>query len=298
MTSRPSTLAWNILAALLLTISVTLATDFVRRLLGADPDSLGIVAIAVQAVLALVASSTFTKAGSVWLDAALGRFDSYAKGKERWRCSMAIGLFVLTAAIWMGAPPVLTLWYNWGGFQARHLYGDTSLAQRDYQRAIALNPQFEPAYLNLGVLFEDSYQYDQAAEQYRKAIVADPTDATAYSDLAHVLNLEGQAMMALRIASDALDKKPAAASDQAALHSNMASAEYQLGFYAQGIQDANATKTAGGACILGKIYLKLNQPAEAKAAFDNFKTLLMIEERENPLLKFDPDCKLLSGEPL
>jgi len=291
MPSQPSTLAWNILAALLLTISVTLVTDFTRRLLGADPDSLGILAIAVQAVLALIASSTFTQAGSVWLDAALGHVPAYGTKKEQWRCGMAAGLFVLTGLFWLAVPDRLADHYNTRGYNARHS-GDPSGALRDYDRAIALNPQHKLAYLNLGVLYEEFYRYEDAAEAYRKAIVADRTDATPYNNLARVLLLDGKSLAALRIANDGLHLNPPDAADIAALRKNRAWAEYELGFYPQAIADATAADSAPGDCILGMTYAKLSQPAAAQIAWARFNQRL---SATNPPPSVEPDCRLLAG---
>ena len=45
-----------------------------------------------------------------------------------------------------------------------------------YQKAIALNPNYQVAYANLGVVYYSSEQFDLAAAQYEKALELDPQD--------------------------------------------------------------------------------------------------------------------------
>jgi tetratricopeptide (TPR) repeat protein len=164
---------------------------------------------------------------------------------------------------------------------------------RNYQRAVALNPALEPAYVNLGEVLEDFYLYEEAATQYRQAIVADRKDAIPYNNLARVLLTQGKSLTALRIAEDGLAENPDSQT-AATLLKNKAWAEYELGFYFQSIQDAKNLKTAAGDCILGKAYTKMGRKPEARAAWAMFRQ----ENKTAPgtASAVQPDCQLLAED--
>lgn len=285
-----STIGWDVLAALMLTISLTMLADFAHRLLSADPDSIGIGAISVQAALALAASSAFTDSGWEW-------FKKQESNNAMRRCALAAVAFVLVALIWKLVPARLAEYYFEHGHDLESLSApqnaDPSGAMRNYQRAIALNPALEPAYVNLGEVMEDFYLYDDAAAQYRQAIVADRKDAIPYNNLARVLLTQGKSLTALRIAEDGL-LEDGSANTMATLKKNKAWAEYELGFYIQAIDDAKNLKTAAGDCILGKAYTKAGRKADARAAWAMFK-------QENKMAPgtasaVQPDCQLLAED--
>ncbi len=161
--------------------------------------------------------------------------------------------------------------------------------------AIALYPELGFIYLNLGEVFEKFYRYDDAAEQYRKAIVANHTDPTPYNNLARVLLLNGKALTALTITDDALGLGPAAKRDASpALLKNRAWAEYELGFYKKAIDDAKTSNTAAGDCVLGQIYTKLGKPAEARSSLNKFIQQNASITGTEPAV--EPDCTLLAED--
>jgi tetratricopeptide (TPR) repeat protein len=194
-------------AALLLTMSITMLTDFTHRLLSADPDTLGIIAIATQALLALVASSSFTTEGWSLLPERLSRMQKTDEGNARLRLYLSGALFIIVALTWYFALPLLShvysQYYNARGY---NLPQDAPAVEtmRDYRRAIALDPTQEYAYYNLGETLESFYRYDDAVEQYEKAIAANPSDPLPYNNLARLLLLGGKPNTALQIASDGL----------------------------------------------------------------------------------------------
>jgi len=283
---KHSTIGWDVLAALMLTISLTMLADFAHRLLSADPDSIGIGAISVQAALALAASSAFTDSGWEW-------FKKQESNNARRRCILAAAAFVLVALIWKFVPARLAKYYFEHGHDLESLRADPSGAMRNYQRAIALDPALEPVYVNLGEVLEDFYLYDEAATQYRQAIVADRKDAIPYNNLARVLLTQGKSLTALRIAEDGL-QEDGDADTKATLKKNKAWAEYELGFYYQAVGDAKNLKTAAGDCILGKAYAKLGRKEDARAAWAMFRQ----ENKAAPgtASAVQPDCQLLAED--
>jgi tetratricopeptide (TPR) repeat protein len=57
-----------------------------------------------------------------------------------------------------------------------------------YQKVLKLNPEYAPAYINLGTLYYNQSNYELAEQHYRKAIECDPRYALAYFDLGNVLD--------------------------------------------------------------------------------------------------------------
>jgi tetratricopeptide (TPR) repeat protein len=57
-----------------------------------------------------------------------------------------------------------------------------------YQKVLKLDPDYAPAHINLGTLYYNQSDYEQAEAYYRKAIEADPRYALAYFDLGNVLD--------------------------------------------------------------------------------------------------------------
>jgi len=62
--------------------------------------------------------------------------------------------------------------------------GDYDQAAENYKNAIVRNPFYVCAYNDLGIVYEQQGWYDRAQEQYIKAIELDPTYVSAYSNLA------------------------------------------------------------------------------------------------------------------
>lgn len=291
-------LIWNTLAALLLTTSVTMLTDFTHRLLAADPDGVGILSVSIQALFTVAATSTFTKAGWSSVQSLFSLFGIRAQSQGRWKVVLAGGLFAVVCPAWIWLPSKLAVHYNDQGFLRSAT--DPGHALEDYERAIALDPRLAQAHFNLGELYEGFYQYENAAGEYQKAIVADHTFVLAYNNLARVLLLEDKAMTALRITDDALalERDPNDKETEAAMRKNRAWAEYQLGFYDEGIADARLSIQSGPSsaayCVLGKIYGKLERPAEGRQAWEDFTKSSASEaaNRSHPMV--EPDCKLLA----
>lgn len=296
MPSQRSTLTYNVVALLLLTISATMLTDFTHRMLGADPDSVGILSVSVQAFFTVAASSTFTKAGWAWVESALGLVSKDMPSKALWRLRLTAGLFLITATVWLFLPYTLAQYYNAKGHNLENgTPPDPAAALRYYQRAIALDPELGFIYLNLGEVFEKFYRYDDAAEQYRKAIVANHTDPTPYNNLARVLLLNGKALTALTITDDALGLGPASNRNASpALLKNRAWAEYELGFYREAIDDATTSNTAAGDCVLGQIYTKLGKTVEARSSWKKFVQQNASSTGTEPVV--EPDCILLAED--
>jgi tetratricopeptide (TPR) repeat protein len=268
-------LTLDVAAALLLACSVTMATDFSRRILAANPDELGIASIAVQAAFSVAATSTFTKAGWQWIDTLRSSLRIKALSKSRLRFSLALLLFIITCQMWIWAPDRLAVFYNNLGESLSTL--DPPKALRYLQRSAALNPGLSAAHYNLGRLMEDSYQYDLAASQYQQAIAVNRQDLRSYNNLARLLLINGKAAIALSVLSDAPINGVQDTKALAAIYENRASADFDLGFSAQAIADAalseKAYPNAAAYCLQGRIFAKTGQPTQAQVAWQSFKKM-------------------------
>lgn len=304
----------DLAALFLLTMSATLVADFTRRLLGTDPDVIGIAYIAAQAALTVAASSIFTRTGWALLEKSLGHVITM---KSPWRFSLALILFAIVTSSWFLLLPQLAQYYNTRAFNLDQALGaqktppsaivgannDTAPhgraeVLRDYQRAVALDPTLYMAYTNAGTLLEGFYRYDEAADQYRKAILAQPAgkiDIVAYSDLARSLILSGKPIDALRVIQDALKATNIDSDSLSALYRNKAWAEFDLGFYSDALTDAAKSNSAAATCIAAKAETKLGRSADADVAWKQFRAQYASNTSNN--LVVEPDCVLLSEVP-
>jgi tetratricopeptide (TPR) repeat protein len=295
-----------VMAALfLLTICVSLLADFTRRLLGSDPDAVGILAIATQAMFTVAASSTFTAAGRQWLQRSLNRPKWSPAHQDMVRCISVSVLFVGIFLAWAFLPQGLAVYYNRRGLHVSEL--QPSLAMRDFNRAINLYPHFVSPYVNLAALYVRNYDFEQAAGEYRKALMIDIGHLSAYNDLAYVLLLGKDPGTALRIMDEAFriknrasGKNPAVqigAEDVAAMYKNLAWAEYQTGFFSEAARDAGLGIAANKSeappyCVLAKADEKLNRPAQALQAWTEMNKIA--PDTSKPTV--DPDCARLAQE--
>ena len=289
-------LTWDVAAGLLLACSVTMLTDFSRRMLGSDPDSLGIVSVSVQAVFTVAATSTFTNAGWQWIESLLSKFQIGMHSQSRWRLALSAALFAVICPIWIWLPARLAVYYNDRGVSLEDT--NPAVALEDLERSTALNPRWSAAQYNLGELLEKSYQYDAAASHYQQSIGTNNRDIKSYNNLARVLLLNGNAITALSITDQALTIGTTDKQALAALYKNRGSAEFDLGFNTQAIADArsseNSEANAAAYCLLGQIYTKTGKTADARAAWDEFSRL---KGSSDPVQKMAaPDCTLRAEE--
>ena len=299
---------WTVGAVLLLTFSVTLITDFTRRILSNDPDDLGILTIAVQALFAVAATSTFTDSGRQWIEAVLAHFDVKSQYQPRWKLAATGLLFAIVLTIWASVPDGLAWRSNNQAVRAENANSPEALPL--YQRAIALNPEMPQAHFNLGTFYEKSYQYDKATGEYQEALVVDPEDLRAYANLSRLFILANQPFNALRVADDgvkaaakvaAADPKRADPQTVASLHKDLAWAEFQLGFYSDAQTDAefaagNPNVAPSANCVLGRIFTQQGNSAQAQQAWKNFNASLQVPNVAPPII--EPDCSRMAEQAL
>ena len=92
---------------------------------------------------------------------------------------------------------------NLGGESIRN--GDLDEARRHLEIATTLVPQWAPAWINLGVTRYRSGEFEGALEAYRSALLADPVNPSALTNMSmayHSLGREEEAQTALRAAAE------------------------------------------------------------------------------------------------
>jgi tetratricopeptide (TPR) repeat protein len=81
-------------------------------------------------------------------------------------------------------------------------------AIENYKKCVELDPTHAAAYINLGTLYYNRHDYQQAERFYRKAIEVDPRYALAYFDLGNVLDETGRLPDAIRAYESAISLAP------------------------------------------------------------------------------------------
>jgi len=74
--------------------------------------------------------------------------------------------------------------------------GNTGAAEAIYRGVISQDPDFAPAYINLGTILYDRQSHAEAESCYRMALIIDPDYALAHFDIANVLDETGRVVEA------------------------------------------------------------------------------------------------------
>jgi superkiller protein 3 len=80
-------------------------------------------------------------------------------------------------------------WFN-KGYQAGEA-GNLDEAIRCYKKAITIDPNYAPAYNNLGGIYGNKGMLDDAIVEYKKAIAIDPDYTFAHNNLARAYRQKG-----------------------------------------------------------------------------------------------------------
>ena len=298
----PPSTAWTVISLFFLTLSVSILADFTRRLLNSGPDEIGLLAIAVQALFAVGATSTFTAAGHDSMQTILSWLGITRSHQPAIKLGITAVLLIVMFCAWKYLPSRLSLYYNDSTFKQQP--PDPSAARTNYTRAINLDSSDVYAHFNLGSLYEQSYEYDKAADEYRRTIVIDPNHVRAYSNLSRLLLMQNDVLGALQVADSAVKLPPEGRPDDAqvaaGLYRNRALAEFLLGFNDQAEADAKtgSAKHAAAAapyCVLAKVYAKEGKVGDARKAWQDFMSRYGTDILQ---AKPEPDCIHLAQEAL
>ncbi|MGK7877700.1 MAG: tetratricopeptide repeat protein [Xenococcaceae cyanobacterium] len=147
---------WNFLTLASLTASVSLVVDTSSRFLSGGINTLGAFAIVTQSVLTLLAGGL-----------------NIPKGYWQVRSSgIALGILLILIGFRLSLPTI-AIAFNKSGVE-NYEAGRLDSALSDYQRAIALRPDYAQAHYNLGLLYEDLQELDKAKAEYQLVVQSDP----------------------------------------------------------------------------------------------------------------------------
>ena len=188
-------LIWVLLTGTLMALTIPLALEILRRLWVGAPDA---VSIFGTLLTVLLTASPLTKRGRELAQWLLKRVPSL---KPRFHAqamaAMAFIAFVTVLVAWLLLPR-LAVWYNNRGYDAVRS-GNLTDAQRDFQRAVALDADMAVGYYHLGSVYEEIAQPDEALAWYQRALEHDLNLGAAYNNLGRLYILRGKPEPAVQI---------------------------------------------------------------------------------------------------
>jgi tetratricopeptide (TPR) repeat protein len=160
---------WNGLTLVFLAISLSLIADAIPRFLSGGLDTIGVLAVIIPSLLALVTSGALTPIGR---EARNYLFQKLARSYWSF-ASMAIALvFLVLLVVFHHFFPQIAVYFHDRGEQ-QYQAGQLERALSNYQKAIALNPNYARAHYHLGIVYEDLQQFDKANAEYQLAVRQD-----------------------------------------------------------------------------------------------------------------------------
>ncbi|AFY70645.1 Tetratricopeptide TPR_2 repeat-containing protein [Thalassoporum mexicanum PCC 7367] len=213
---------WNALSITAITISLSLIVDTSTRLLSAKPDTFSTLAVVGQSVMTLLAGGgALTKAGREALEKILIALSIPPRFWQEISCGLAWLLMLSLLGLNAGLPRIAVM-MNQDGMEDIEA-GRIETAAANFQRAIALKPDYAQAHLNLGMIYEELRDFERAIVQYEIASNIKPTNEAerqavlqAYSNLSRRKILDQNYSVAASVILSGLDlieTEPNAASD-------------------------------------------------------------------------------------
>lgn len=287
-------LGWAILAGFCITVSISLITEISARFLAGQPDFFGVFSTLTQAMLALLAGSALTRAGSRRIDSLLATRGIRRPAHAYWRTALALLVLAIVLGLRFSLPAFARSYSDRGVRQQEA--GRVTSAIYSYQRAISLAPDYALAHYNLATAYEDILQYDKAVIEYQTAIQNDPQIYLAYNNLARLYILQKKDFVsALRLLERGVDLHPAEPAVRYSLLKNRAWAYLALklpGLAETDLRQALDLRPEGAAA-----YCLLAQAAEAR---DKAAEALPLWERciayDGPQENVEPDWYALARE--
>ena len=158
---------WQVISISCWTISLSLFGDITPRFLTGRPDWFSTLTVSIQSVFALLAGgSLLTQEGRKALTNIIYR-GFPRRFWEQAGVFSSFALMLLLIGFRISLPQFARLYNHWGW--QNYEQGKLLSAESDYQRAIALNPDYIQAQFNLGLLYEDLQNFKQARTQYEIA---------------------------------------------------------------------------------------------------------------------------------
>jgi tetratricopeptide (TPR) repeat protein len=188
-------LPWAIGSGVLMTLTVPLAIEIIRRLWAGAPD---VVSAFGTLLTLLLTSSPLTKRGrelAQWLLHRIPRLQRRFHAETMF--VMGALAFVLVLVVRLLLPQLAIVYNNLGHDAIRA--GNLTLGQRHFQRAVALDPDLAVGYYHLGVVYDEIGRPEDAIAWYQRALEHDLTLGAAYNNLGRLYILQGDLEQAVQV---------------------------------------------------------------------------------------------------
>ena len=278
---------WTTLTLVWLAGTFGLLTDIATRFLeSGSPGTFGSIAIIVQSFLALVGGGAVTQKGQAIVDRMLSRWSMPRRFRQRFIFIGATALLVLFVGFRLSLPNAAIRYNN--SATDDYVLGNLGSAEAKLKKAIELDPNYERAHYNLGVIYEDLGKYNEAKVQYNLAIAG--ASIPAYNNKARLLIIEGDYRTAINLLNKGIvlvqknatdvdpdnDTSPIIEHD---LWKNLGWAEYLMGYFDDAITDLKTAISiainneeqeieASPYCLLAQTYEAMSMQEQAKPAWE------------------------------
>jgi tetratricopeptide (TPR) repeat protein len=283
--SARSDLPWIIVASVLVTLTIPLALEIIKRLWESAPDTISLVGTLLTLLLT---GSPLTQRGQELAAWILRRLRLRPTIHAEVLAGAAALAFVVVLLVRVAGVPALAVTYNNWGFAALEA-GNITEARQHFQRAMALNPEAVVPYLNLGDAYADIGLRDEALEWYQQALERDANFRATYARLGHQYNQQGAYAAAQRVLLAGLELAPVADNEDLIvlteydLLSNLGWSYFAQEEYAQAREALEAAvalappeRSALPHYYLAQVYEALGEPERASCAWE--ETLRYVDE--------------------
>jgi DNA-binding winged helix-turn-helix (wHTH) protein/Flp pilus assembly protein TadD len=191
---------------------------------------------------------------------------------------------ILVAGVLILSPRIARAFNNQGVMYQQS--GDVRRAIKDYRWALRFRSGYAAAHYNLGDANEEIPNYENAVEQYQRAIDADPTFYSAYNNLSRLYIMQRRdPAAALRLLDRALSLQPQEPWVQYTIYKNYGWANLelgQLGEAEQNLRRAESLDSRRGSahCLLAKVLARLSRPNDALAQWESCLALSNMSDVE------------------
>jgi tetratricopeptide (TPR) repeat protein len=226
--------AWVVIA-----ISFSITFEVLRRFLGGGAD---LPATVLQGLIALVSGGVLVRAAKLLVAGTTGEAaHDRLQLTRRTRLTLAVSSVALASVVAWSSPWIARTYNDWGA----RLYSEGKLsdALEKYRRAISLQPSYAVAHYNIGNVYEDVREYDNAISEYKSSIMADSEFYAAYNNLARLYILHRKDYVgALQLVDKALALNVDAGPETLPLirfmmYKNRGWADLELKYYSQARED-------------------------------------------------------------
>jgi len=203
---------WNGLTIAALTVSLSLVVNTSSRILSGGANSVNTLYVLGQSVLTLmVGGGALTQVGHKSYERILIQLHI---PKEFWQ-ETSCGLSWLLMVSLLGINAALPSWAHKVNQNGLENFDNKRIesAKADFERAIAMRPNYGEAYYNLGWLYEELNDLDKAKAQYEVAVQSDPqrfdnaiTYVKALNNLGRLYVLKKEYGTAVRLLSQGVER--------------------------------------------------------------------------------------------